>query len=610
MATKTTGWKCVHGASIVSETNTTATIRVTCYWQNAGWTYAVNYVSAWVYCNGESYKVKNSGYIDTTSSTTAKVSMGYHDFVIDKTTAAKSIACYGKITCNSSYVSGTKTSSSSNVSVAAKPSYTVTYNANGGTGAPANQTKWYGTNLTLASGTPARTGYTFVRWNTNTNNTGTGYAPGATYTGNAALTLYAIWTPNTYTVTYNANGGTGAPANQTKTYGVNLTLSSTKPTLTNYNFLGWATSENGGVVYNAGSTYINNSAITLYAVWELAYIKPRINNFNAQRCNSSGVIAEDGTFVNVTFDWATDKNIISIVVEWKTQTSDTWSSAIVSASGTSGFINQVVGSGQISTETSYIFRAYVKDMELDGTTYSPQLSIGSIKFPIDVKQYGTGVAFGKAAEFDNVADFAFKVKLGGGLTPIFLEAETDLNDVRTPNFYTGENITNYNYVNCPLETGTFYLEVVSMGEEGQVRQRISSCSKSNSLTFERTYFQNSWGEWRNSFVGEELLYNNEDGSNEAITLSMSSAQFTYIEVFYKYGNYYSSAKVYSPHGKYINLAGIMINQNTNAIYIGSCTASINGTSITPTFYGEYTVTSNTWAFKTNRVWICRVVGYR
>lgn len=56
-------------------------------------------------------------------------------------------------------------------------------------------------------------------------------------------TLYAVWqyNPETYTIRYDANGGTGAPASQTKTYGVPLTLSEVKPMRAGYEFLGWST---------------------------------------------------------------------------------------------------------------------------------------------------------------------------------------------------------------------------------------------------------------------------------------------------------------------------------------------------------------------------------
>lgn len=149
--------------------------------------------------------------------------------------------------------------------------YTVSYNANGGSGAPGNQTKTYGKTLTLSSTKPTRTGYTFQGWGTTASDTSVNYAAGASYTANAAITLYAIWKAKTYTVSYDANGGSGAPGNQTKTYGVALTLSSTKPTRTNYDFVKWNTKADGsGTSYNSGASYTSNAAVTLYAVWKLS----------------------------------------------------------------------------------------------------------------------------------------------------------------------------------------------------------------------------------------------------------------------------------------------------------------------------------------------------
>lgn len=75
--------------------------------------------------------------------------------------------------------------------------------------------------------------------------------------------------PMTYTVSYDANGGSGAPASQTKTQDVALTLSGTRPTRDGYTFLGWATSKTASSAqYQPGDTYTANAAATLYAVWE------------------------------------------------------------------------------------------------------------------------------------------------------------------------------------------------------------------------------------------------------------------------------------------------------------------------------------------------------
>lgn len=253
--------------------------------------------------------------------------------------------------------------------------YTITYNANGGSGAPSSQTKTEGVTLTLSSTRPTRPGYTFKNWNTNQYGYGTSYSPGGSYTANASATLYAQWeqdvstevtytiaytlnggtkgtyaptsatvgewfqvsnptrsgytfkgwnitgmdntthnygnstlfgylsstatslsnitvtnfknlrgsagtvtfaaqweqttSTTTYTVSYNANGGSGAPGNQTKTHNVTLTLSSTIPTRGGYTFKGWGLSESTTTVsYQPGGSYTGNAHLTLFAVWE------------------------------------------------------------------------------------------------------------------------------------------------------------------------------------------------------------------------------------------------------------------------------------------------------------------------------------------------------
>jgi uncharacterized repeat protein (TIGR02543 family) len=101
---------------------------------------------------------------------------------------------------------GSGTSSSPYVIAGAgTTTYTITYNANGGSGAPANQTATIGASTTISSTIPTRSNYSFVSWNTAANGSGTSYAPGATYTGTSNITLYAQWTTATYTVTLGSN---------------------------------------------------------------------------------------------------------------------------------------------------------------------------------------------------------------------------------------------------------------------------------------------------------------------------------------------------------------------------------------------------------------------
>lgn len=70
-------------------------------------------------------------------------------------------------------------------------------------------------------------------------------------------------------VSFDANGGEGTFVTQIKSNGVSLTLQSEVPTRDGYTFLGWADSASAtSVQYSAGGTYTNDSAVTLYAVWQ------------------------------------------------------------------------------------------------------------------------------------------------------------------------------------------------------------------------------------------------------------------------------------------------------------------------------------------------------
>ena len=152
---------------------------------------------------------------------------------------------------------------------------------------PGNQTKIYDQNLTLRSNVPTRTGYTFVKWTTNKDGTGTAYQPGSQYSYNrdsdgGTVTLYAVWTPWKYKVQYDKNVSSDSssqtvsnmPADQTKTEEVNLTLSSNKPSRHGYIFNGWQAQINGKAVdYQPGATLSydvddkDGSTIILKAQW-------------------------------------------------------------------------------------------------------------------------------------------------------------------------------------------------------------------------------------------------------------------------------------------------------------------------------------------------------
>ena len=155
-----------------------------------------------------------------------------------------------------------------------KTAYTITYNANGGINTPLSQIKTYNVSLKLTTNIPIKSGYKFLGWSTSSTATSASYQPGATYSTNANLILYAVWRAlKTCTIAYNANNGSGAPSSQTYTEDSILHISSTKPIRSGYTFIGWATASDAtNPQYYSNSEYVNTnftsgSTITLYALW-------------------------------------------------------------------------------------------------------------------------------------------------------------------------------------------------------------------------------------------------------------------------------------------------------------------------------------------------------
>ena len=156
-----------------------------------------------------------------------------------------------------------------------RPTYTISYNGNGGTGVPSNQTKTHGVDIKVSSTKPTRYGYTFMGWSV----PGRGYNepyydPGEAiqYDGNQELVAY--WKKE-IKLQYDGNGGTGTPSNNVATIfngatTYTFTLSSTKPTRVGYDFLGWSTSNTATTAtYQPGATLTLEYSTVLYAVWKL-----------------------------------------------------------------------------------------------------------------------------------------------------------------------------------------------------------------------------------------------------------------------------------------------------------------------------------------------------
>ncbi|MBQ4055235.1 MAG: InlB B-repeat-containing protein [Clostridia bacterium] len=170
---------------------------------------------------------------------------------------------------------------SGNITIPALSTFLIAYDANGGTGAPDSQTKYYGVPATLSSTKPTRKGYTFQGWANEPTGEVVFYAGSKYYNYNYNCTLYAIWKANEYTVTYNGNGGTYAGSEtwidpHKGIYEKPYTTYSNKDFFIRpgYTFVGWNEKADGSGTQDWTScidkewTWYYTRDVTLYAQWK------------------------------------------------------------------------------------------------------------------------------------------------------------------------------------------------------------------------------------------------------------------------------------------------------------------------------------------------------
>ena len=149
-----------------------------------------------------------------------------------------------------------------------KNSFTISFDANGGSGAPAAQTKTFGTPLTLTSEKPVRSGYEFLGWSVSKTAIAADYSAGGSFSPDTGdQTLYAVWKNKTqYTVTYDykTNGGTSCPTEKALVYLDEKANLGVTPVKDGWTFVGWNTDKNA----HAGlKEYVVKSNATLYAIY-------------------------------------------------------------------------------------------------------------------------------------------------------------------------------------------------------------------------------------------------------------------------------------------------------------------------------------------------------
>ena len=263
--------------------------------------------------------------------------------------------------------------------------YTVRYSLNGGSSAvPVDATYLNNTGITTAA-IPSRTGYNFLNWIDQSNETA---GANAAYTvRDGHYLLYAVWSPIAYNITFSDNsvaGVSGIPAVQNGNLGEVVSLNSNKPSRAGYLFSNWTTNADGsGLAYGAGSQLILESAdVTLYAQWSAAtntiiysgtITSGALPSAQGAATGATAVLAASTGFTRTgyTFDkWSDGIDLYAaganftmpaantlIIAQWILNAPNTPAAPTVVAGDSSATITVVPGSGNGGPATSYVVTA-------------------------------------------------------------------------------------------------------------------------------------------------------------------------------------------------------------------------------------------------------------
>lgn len=247
----------------------------------------------------------------------------------------------------------------------------------------------------------------------------------------------------------------------------------------------------------SGSATVSNLTV-------LAYSKPTITNFTAQRCNSDGTVNIKGSYIKVNFDAAisslNSKNTATYKLEYRVSSASSYTTVTLS---------QFTGKYSVDNG-SYIFAADASssyDVRLtaaDSIGSTPQATTVSTSYKfMSWREGGTGIAFGKIAEEENAAEFGFTMRATHGellSSPLELPEGTDLNDLLTEGHYViGNTALSSTIQNKPLwYSNTNYtasIYVTRAGDGAQIIQRYYPCSKTEQFEIQRMYYSGTFSDW-------------------------------------------------------------------------------------------------------------------
>lgn len=298
--------------------------------------------------------------------------------------------------------------------------YTITFDANGGSGAPNQMIKKQGEAIRIPSQVPTRIGYGFDGWSLNSA-TGSLYRPGSEYSTDANATFYARWSKQSAMIRYHFNLPSGVDQDTYEdrpapgTYRIKSPRDIFGTTVTNpqNGYLaetsGWSTSNTGtSVSKQAGSTFIVNPGDlwNFYLVWNKPSNPPVLSNVEFVKCNSNGTPSDNGSYCKITGTAKAQggSTLAHYYIDASYYTSDPGSVTIPDVrtieegplSGTSWTINKIVSDGNNIISSTNAYQIILRVVSSAGDRSVLSKIILPPGYIIDCLYTGAGVSFLKS----------------------------------------------------------------------------------------------------------------------------------------------------------------------------------------------------------------------
>ena len=339
-----------------------------------------------------------------------------------------------------------------------KVNFTVEFDANGGTGSVASQTAVAGSTITLPDqGSLERTGYTFDGWATSADGP-KAYDVGDSFTVNDNTTLYAHWVERTYTVTFDANGGTATPASLSVNYDAMVPEDSlVSASLSNKRVEGWYSGSNrvldadgtldasgavaSGLVAQNGSSYtwkLTQDA-TLKAQWSACKVTLSYHGQTAEKTiTDAGLLDGYGSASSYQYGGGTTWELIG----WYSA-ADSSGVKVLDANGnfTGKVASGITNSDGSAFDVSEDITLYAKYGKKSSTVYTlvdtsagQSIATGDSYLILNRNTAGSAAALTNSSNFTKTG-----VTVGSGATGLYDSDESAINGV----YVTNVNTSNY-----------------------------------------------------------------------------------------------------------------------------------------------------------------------